>query len=84
MTVRVERGGHARADIRLKVDTARGPKEATIAVCPVPQVVDGHLPAADMRAISQWIQLNLIGVLDYWDGTISAAEVLQRLQRLSP
>jgi hypothetical protein len=77
MVVQIERG-HTRDGVRLKVGT----NTATIAICPVPRVVTGHLRSTDLHAVSQWIQLNLLVILDYWDGTITAAELLRHLQRL--
>jgi hypothetical protein len=74
-------------DIRVKVCRVHGDKmvwndTASVAVRPQPRLVAGQLPAADLRLVSQWIELNRAVIVDYWDGAIFTDEMIQRLQRL--
>jgi hypothetical protein len=55
---------------------------AVVAVRPAPRLVAGHLSPADLRAVSQWIRLNEVVLLDYWEERIFTDELLARLQRL--
>jgi hypothetical protein len=56
---------------------------ARVAVRPTPRLIAGQLSSADMQAVSNWIRLNKAALVDYWDGRIYTAELIQRLQRLS-
>jgi hypothetical protein len=46
------------------------------------EIVPGGLTPADFAAVGRWIELNETVIVDYWDGSIDIAEVLQRLARL--
>lgn len=89
MVVWLSEPGYAQHDVRIKVSQAHGPRidptnTATVAIRPTPRLIVGRLSPADMRAVSQWIQLNQAVILDYWNSAISAREMLQRVQALSP
>jgi hypothetical protein len=89
MVVWIQERGRARHDVRVKVALAHGHRAtpyrwASVAVRPRPQIVEGRLGASDLRAVSQWIRLNEAAIVDHWDGTIGSAELIRRLQPLSP
>jgi hypothetical protein len=89
MVVWVSERGNARHDLRIKVSQTHGVRidptnTATVAVRPTARLIAGRLSPADLQAVARWVQLNRDAILDYWDSTISTAELLQRLQPLSP
>jgi hypothetical protein len=89
MVVWVSERGLARHDVRVMVSTVHGPRVqyanmATVAVRPAPRLVAGHLSAADLQPVSDWIQLNQAALVAYWDCQIDTAELIQRLRPLSP
>jgi hypothetical protein len=89
MVVWVSERGNARHDVRVKVcrvhgDTIQFDNTATVAVRPHPHLAAGTLAPEDLQAVSRWITLNTNPLLDYWQGTIDTAELLQRLWRLDP
>jgi hypothetical protein len=89
MTVWVSPRGHARHDVRIKVNMAHGSSmsisnTAVVAVRPAPRLIAGQLAAADLRLVSDWIRLNEPAILDHWEGRISAIEFGRRMQRLPP
>jgi hypothetical protein len=53
-------------------------------VRPVPRLIVGQLPVADMQAVSDWIRLNEAAIIDYWYFRIDTDEFLARMQPLSP
>jgi hypothetical protein len=55
---------------------------AVVVLRPRPHVVAGHLTAADLHAVSQWIALNTTAILDHWNGPTDGAELAQQLRRL--
>jgi hypothetical protein len=57
---------------------------AVVAVRPTPHLVAGHLSAADLRVVSDWIRLNEAAIEAQWEGLISAIEFGRRMQRLPP
>jgi hypothetical protein len=78
---------HARHDVRVKVMQTHGPRMdpgdlAVIGVRPTPRLITGHLSAADLRAVSDWIRLNEAVLIDYWEERIFTDELLLRLRRL--
>ena len=79
MTVWVSPRGRARHDVRVKVNMAHGlsmaiGNTAVVAVRPSPRLVAGQLSAADLRLLSDWIQLNEAAIVAHWDGNISGVE----------
>jgi hypothetical protein len=51
---------------------------AVVAVRPAPRLVEGHLSAADIAAVSDWIRLNQSTLIDYWDFQIDTDEFLEQ------
>src|SRR5215468_1774300 len=89
MVVWASERGHARHDVRIKVNQSHGTRMlpgnlATVAVRPTPRLVAGQLSPADLQAVSDWIRLNEAALVAHWDFTIDTDEFLQRLQPLSP
>ena len=87
MVIWASERGHARHDVRIKVNQAHGTRMlpgnlAMVAVRPTPRLVDGQLSATDLRLVGQWIRLNEAALLDYWEYRISTAEFVRRLLRL--
>ncbi len=87
MVVWVSERGHARHDVRIKVNQAHGTRIlpgnlATVAVRPSPRLIAGQLSTADLQAVSEWIRLNETTLVAYWEYRISIAGLMQRLQRL--
>ena len=87
MVVWVSEGGHARHDVRVKVNQSHGTRMlpgnlAAVAVRPAPRLVAGNLSPADMSAVSEWIRLNEAALIDYWEYRISTAQLIQQLRRL--
>jgi hypothetical protein len=75
-------------DVRVKVSTIHGGRGSwhtapPIAVRPRPhEVVPGSLPAADVALVMQWIELNRMIIIAFWDGLLEADEVLAKLQKI--
>lgn len=89
MVIWVSERGHARHDLRIKVNQAHGTRMlpgnlATVAVRPAPRVIAGQLSAADLRLVGQWIALNEAALVDYWEYRISTAALVGRLRKLAP
>ncbi|HJU20126.1 MAG TPA: hypothetical protein VJ770_27045 [Stellaceae bacterium] len=87
MTIFASPRGHARHDVRIKVNGVHGPRMtleqvAEVAVRPAPRVISGHLSAADRQAVFAWIALNAAALADYWEFHIYTSEFLRRLRRL--
>ena len=88
MVIWASERGHARHDVRIKVNQSHGTRMlpgnlATVAVRP-PRLVAGRLPAADLQLVSRWIGLNEAALVDYWEYRISTVELVSRLQKLAP
>jgi hypothetical protein len=84
MTVWVSPRGHARHDVRIKVNTTHGnhitlDDVAVVAVRPTPRVVVGRLSSEDTRAVAAWISLNTDTIVAYWDGDIDTMQLAQAL-----
>ena len=87
MVVWVSEPGHARHDVRIKVNQSHGTRMlpgnlATVAVRPTPRLIAGQLSATDMQAVSEWIRLNEAALVAYWEYQISTAGLMQQLKRL--
>jgi len=54
-----------------------------VAVRPTLRVVAGQLSPADAQAVFQWIALNRDPLVDYWNGQIDTARLVQALRALS-
>ena len=89
MTVWAGPRGKARHDVRVRVNMTHGNRmtignTAVVGVRPVPHLVEGWLKPRDQQLVYQWVAQNEAALVDYWNGTISSAEFLQRLRRLPP
>jgi hypothetical protein len=89
MTVWVSPRGNARHDVRIKVHMSHGNQKnpantAVIAVRPSPRVIAGRLSADDERAVFQWISLNEVALVAYWNCQIDTIQFGALLRRLSP
>ncbi len=89
MVIWASERGHARHDVRIKVNQSHGTRMlpgnlATVAVRPSPRLVTGQLATADLQVVGQWIALNQQALIDYWEYRISTPEFVRRLQKLSP
>jgi hypothetical protein len=87
MVVWVSERGGARHDVRVRVSTIHGrtvsPGQwAVVAVRPAPRLVHGSLSPADFAAVSNWIRLNEVAIVDYWNYQLLTDELIRRLQRL--
>jgi hypothetical protein len=87
MVVWVSERGHARHDVRVKVNQSHGTRMlpgnlAVVTVRPAPRLVAGNLSPPDLRAVSDWIRLNEAALVDYWEYRISTAQFIQQLRRL--
>jgi hypothetical protein len=55
----------------------------TVTLPPFIRVIPrGGLSAAELRAVSDWIQLNEAAITAHWEGRISAIEFGRRLRKL--
>lgn len=87
MTVWVRPRSNERHGARIKVCAAPGPKmlphdTVTVSLQPVRVIPRGGLPPADLRAVTDWIELNRAALVDHWEGRISSIEFGRRLRRL--
>jgi hypothetical protein len=87
MVVWVSERGGARHDARVKVSRSHGDRAdwfntASVAVRPQPHVAAGQLSPADLQVVAEWVRLNEVVILEYWEGRIFTIELLQRLHRL--
>jgi hypothetical protein len=86
MVVWVSERGHARHDVRVKVNQSHGTRMlpgnlAMVAVRPAPRLVAGNLSPADLGAVSEWIGLNEAVLVDYWEYRIGTSQLIQQLRR---
>ena len=89
MTVWVGPRGHARHDVRIKVNLTHGNQmnidnTAVVGVRPAPHLVAGRLPSDDERLVFEWVRLNVDTIIAYWDGNLDTAELIQNLRPLPP
>jgi hypothetical protein len=87
MVVWVSERGHARHDVRVKVNQSHGTRMlpgnlAVVAVRPAPRLVAGNLSPDDLSVVSDWIRLNEPALVDYWEYRISTRKLIQQLRRL--
>jgi hypothetical protein len=87
ITVWVSHRGRARHDARIRVcrthgDRMGGTNLAVVAIRPSPRVVHGPLAQSDFATIADWITLNRDALIEYWNGTLSTFELVDRLQRI--
>jgi hypothetical protein len=77
----------ARHDVRIKVCEHHGTRMlpgslATVAVRPAPRLIAGHLSAADLALVGEWIGLNEAALVAHWNYQIDSGELIQRLVKL--
>ena len=87
MTVWVSPRGNARHDVRIKVHTTHGKQmnpanTAVVGLRPAPHLVAGQLSPDDERAVFEWVSINILALVAYWDGQIDTIELGNRLQPL--
>jgi hypothetical protein len=87
MTVWVSPRGRARHDARIKVCLTPGPRmdvtnTAVVGLRPRPRLIKGRLPSHALDLVAQWITLNELVLLDFWNGAIDTVELATRLRRL--
>ena len=85
MTVWVSPRGNARHDVRIKVHTTHGNQmnpanTAVVGLRPAPHLVAGQLSPDDERAVFEWVSMNILALVAYWDGQIDTIELGNRLQ----
>jgi len=71
-----QRGG-ARHDVWVKLSRAprvRSSEMITVAVRPVPRLVQGRMSGPEFELVRQWIELNEPVLVDYWNGVIEYTE----------
>ena len=88
MTVWVSPRGHARHDVRIKVNMTHDNQMtvdnvAVVAVRPAPRTLAGRLSSDDEKAVFAWIGLNEAAIIAYWDGDIDAMQLAQSLVPVS-
>ena len=83
----VSQKGGARHEMRIKL--ARSPRERasemiTVALCPTPRIVRGHLNQREFELVRRWLELNADALIGYWNGAIEYTEdVMAMLKPLS-
>jgi hypothetical protein len=87
MTIWVSPKGGARHDARVKVCLTPGNQmdasnTAVVAIWPSPKLMHGDLLAQDLAAVTDWIALNAVALLEYWDGRIDTIQLSQRLHKV--
>ena len=80
-------GGHARHDVRVKVNQSHGTPMlpgsfAVVTVRPTPRLIAGNLSPRDPDAVNEWICQNEAALVDYWEYRISTAQLTRQLRRL--
>jgi hypothetical protein len=73
----ISQKGGARHDVRIKL--ARGAKVRasemiTVAVRPMPRVIQGKMNSHELDLVQRWIELNMQVLVDYWNGDIEYTE----------
>jgi hypothetical protein len=85
MTVWVSPRGNAHHDVRIKVNLTHGNQmnvanTAVVGVRPVPRLIAGRLSPDDEQAVFQWISLNALALVAYWEGHIDTVQLGQMLR----
>ncbi len=87
MTIWVSPRGRARRDAQIKVCLTPGDRmdadnTAVVAIRPEPRLVRGTLAPRDFALVARWIAANTAALVGHWDGTLSTAEFVTRMQRV--
>jgi hypothetical protein len=56
---------------------------AVVAIRPAPRLISGALAARDFDLVTNWIARNTEALIDYWNGTLSTVELVQRMVKLA-
>jgi hypothetical protein len=73
----ISQKGGARHDLRVKLSRAprvRPSEMITVAVRPVPRIVQGRMSGQEFELVRRWIELNEPILIDYWNGVIEYTE----------
>ena len=86
MTVWAGPGDHTHAP-RIKVNVSHGNRmnmanTVVVGILPEPHLIEGDLPAQDLKAVLAWIVLNREALLAHWRGDIDGAEMTARTRKL--
>ena len=87
MTVWVGVKGGARHDVRVKVCRTHGNHmdirdTAVVSVRPTPELIEGPLRTADLKAVQAWIALNTEVLIGHWDGGLDSVDLAQALKKI--
>jgi hypothetical protein len=87
MTVWVGVKGGARHDVQVKICRAHGNHmdihdTAVVSVRPTPELIEGPLRSADLKAVQAWIALNAKAIIGHWDGDLDSMDLALALQKL--
>lgn len=87
MTVWVGVKGDARHDVRVKVCRTHGNHmdihdTAVVSVRPTPELIEGPLRTADLKAVQAWIALNADVLIGHWDGVLDSIDLAQSLKKI--
>jgi len=73
----ISQKGGARHDVRVKIAhgaKVRPSEMVTVAVRPNVRVIRGTLDPGDLARLAEWIELNRVVLVDYWNGDIEYTE----------
>jgi hypothetical protein len=87
MTVWVGVKGGARHDVRVKVCRTHGDRmdihdTAVVSVRPTPELIEGPLRTADLKAVQAWIALNAEVLVGHWNGDLDSIDLAQALKKI--
>jgi hypothetical protein len=89
MTIWLSPRGRARHDTRIKAlltpgDRMAATNIAVVAIRPAPRLISGAVPERDFDLVATtWIARNAEAVIDFWNGTLSTVEFVQRMKKLA-
>jgi hypothetical protein len=73
----ISQKGGARHDVRVKLSRSprvRPSDMITVAVRPAPRIVRGQMSRHEFDLVEQWLKLNEVVLVDYWNGVIEYTE----------
>ena len=73
----ISQKGGACHDVRVKLSRAprvRASEMITVALRPVPRIIQGQVDSQEFDLVRQWIELNHSVLIDYWNGAIEYTE----------
>jgi hypothetical protein len=88
MTIWVSPRGNSRHDVRVKVNMTYGNQmnptdTAVVGVRPSPHIIAGRLSPNDEKAVFEWVSLNTVALLAYWEGEIDTVQLGNVLKSLA-